>query len=62
MDLKAIQKKIKAANIDTLRIEFPDMFGVNRGKIVPARRLEKVMEEGINCAKPTFSLDLSYNQ
>ena len=61
MDLKEIQKKIKAANIDTLRIEFPDMFGVNRGKIVPARRLEAILEEGINCAKPTFSLDLSYN-
>ena len=61
MDIKEIQERIKAANIDTLRIDFSDMYGVNRGKIVPAKRLEEVLEDGINCAKPTFSLDLSYN-
>jgi glutamine synthetase len=61
MDRKEISEKIKAAGIDTLRIDFPDMYGVNRGKIVPAKRLDEVLEEGINCAKPTFSLDLAYN-
>jgi glutamine synthetase len=61
MDLKEIKEKMKAADIDTLRIDFPDMHGIARGKIVPAKRLEAVLEEGINCAKPTFSLDLSYN-
>ncbi|RTZ98496.1 MAG: glutamine synthetase [Deltaproteobacteria bacterium] len=61
MDLKAIREKIKAAKIDTLRVEFPDMFGISRGKFVPAGRLDEVVKEGINCAKPTFSLDLNYN-
>jgi glutamine synthetase len=61
MDLKEIKQIIKAAQIDTIRIDFSDMHGVNRGKIVPAKRLEEVLEEGINCAKPTFSLDLNYN-
>jgi len=61
MDLKEIKERIAEANIDTIRIDYSDMYGINRGKIVPAKRLEEVMEEGINCAKPTFSLDLSYN-
>lgn len=61
MDVKEIRQIIEAAQIDTLRIDFSDMHGVNRGKIVPVRRLEEVLEEGIACAKPTFSLDLSYN-
>jgi glutamine synthetase len=61
MEKKEILERIKAAEIDTLRVDFPDMHGVNRGKIVPARRFEEVLEEGINCAKPTFSLDLAYN-
>jgi glutamine synthetase len=61
MEKKEILERMKAAEIDTLRIDFPDMHGVNRGKIVPASRLEEVLEEGINCAKPTFSLDLAYN-
>ena len=61
MDKGEILKRIKEAQVDTVRIEFPDMHGVNRGKIVPARRIEEVLEEGINCAKPTFALDLNYN-
>jgi glutamine synthetase len=61
MDKEEVLEKIKAAKIDTVRIDFSDMHGVNRGKIVPARRMEEVFEEGINCAKPTFSLDLNYN-
>jgi glutamine synthetase len=61
MDLKEIKERVKAGQIDTIRIDFPDMYGINRGKIVPAKRLEEVLEEGVNCAKPTFSLDLSYN-
>jgi glutamine synthetase len=61
MDKEKVLEAIKAAQIDTVRIEFSDMHGVNRGKIVPAKRIEEVLEEGINCAKPTFSLDLNYN-
>lgn len=61
MDKKEIADRIKKHGVDTLRIDFPDMHGINRGKIVPANRLDEVLEEGINCAKPTFSLDLAYN-
>jgi glutamine synthetase len=61
MEKKEILERMKEAEVDTLRIDFPDMYGVNRGKIVPASRLDAVLEEGINCAKPTFSLDLAYN-
>ena len=61
MELKKIKERIKDAGVDTIRIEFADQHGVCRGKIIPARRLEEVMEEGINCAQPTFSLDLAYN-
>ncbi|OPX41637.1 MAG: hypothetical protein B1H13_00865 [Desulfobacteraceae bacterium 4484_190.3] len=61
MEKKEILERMKEARVDTLRIDFSDMYGVNRGKIVPANRLDEALEEGINCAKPTFSLDLAYN-
>ena len=60
MDLAQVQEQMKAADIHTLRIEFADQHGVCRSKIVPARRLEEVLAEGINCAQPTLSLDLAY--
>ena len=44
MDVKEIQEKIKAANIDSLRIDFPDLHGICRSKLVPARRLEEMLE------------------
>lgn len=60
MKLTEVKEAIKEAGVHTVRIEFADQHGVARGKIVPASRLEEVMEEGINCAQPTFSLDLAY--
>lgn len=61
MGKEELLERIKAARIDTVRIEFPDMHGVNHGKIVPAKRIEEVLEEGINCAKAIFAIDLSNN-
>lgn len=61
MDKQEIKKQIKESDIDTLRIDFADLHGVTRSKIIPASRLEAILEEGINCAQPTFSLDLAYN-
>jgi len=61
VDRNEVLEKMKAAEIDTLRVDFADMHGIARGKIIPAKRLDEILEEGINCAKPTFSLDLSYN-
>jgi glutamine synthetase len=60
MDLAHIQDQLNSADVHTLRIEFADQHGVCRSKIVPVRRLEEVLEEGISCAQPTFSLDLAY--
>lgn len=61
MDLKTIQEKIKAANIDSLRIDFVDLHGVCRSKLAPARRLEALLEEGLHHAQATYALDLSNN-
>jgi len=61
MSNKELLERVEELGIHTIRIEFSDMHGVSRGKLVPTSRLEEVLEEGINCAKPTFSLDLNYN-
>jgi len=59
MDLKEIQERIKAENIDTIRLEFPDLFGVCRNKMIPAKRLEEIAEEGTNFAQAIYAIDLS---
>ena len=59
MDVKEIQEKIKAANIDSLRIDFPDLHGICRSKLVPARRLEEVLEEGCNHVTATYAIDFA---
>ena len=61
MDVKAIQEQIKAAGIDSLRIDFTDLHGVCRSKLVPARRLEEMIEEGLHHAQALYALDLSNN-
>ena len=45
MEIKEIRERMKAANIDTLRIDFPDVYGICRSKMVPAKRLEELTEE-----------------
>ncbi len=59
MDIKDIQERIKAENIDTLRIEFPDIHGICRGKMVPASRLEQVLKEGVNVAQAVYACNLA---
>lgn len=59
MELAVIKEKMKAHQIDTLRIDFPDLFGICRSKLVPARRLEAVLHEGINFAQAAYALDLA---
>jgi glutamine synthetase len=59
MDVKEIQEKIKAANIDSLRIDFPDLHGICRNKLVPAGRLEEVLEEGCNHVTATYAVDFA---
>ena len=59
MDVKEIQEKIKAANVDSLRIDFPDLHGICRSKLVPAGRLEEVIEEGCNHVTATYAVDFA---
>jgi glutamine synthetase len=59
MDVKDIQEKISAANIDSLRIDFPDLHGICRSKLVPAGRLEEVLEEGCNHVQATYAIDFA---
>ncbi len=59
MDLKEVQERIAADNIDTLRIEYPDIYGVCRCKAMPASKLAEVADEGINFAKAVYGIDLS---
>jgi glutamine synthetase len=59
MDIKEIQEKIRASNIDSLRIDFPDLHGICRSKLVPARRLEAVLEEGCNHVQATYAVDFA---
>ena len=59
MDIKEIQERMRADDIDTLRIEFPDLYGQCRSKSFPAGRLEAVTEDGVNFAKATYAVDLS---
>ena len=59
MDLKEIKETINAENIDTIRIEFPDLYGICRNKLVPAKHLEELAEEGINFAQAIYAIDLA---
>ena len=59
MELKQIQEIVKANKIDTVRIEFPDLYGICRNKLVPIQRLEALVEEGINFAQAIYAIDLT---
>ncbi len=58
---EAVLRQIASANIQTVKVEFPDFFGVARAKAVPARHFPKVLEHGVQFAFPTFALDLAGN-
>ena len=59
MDIQEIKDRIEAANVDSLRIDFPDLYGICRSKLVPARRLEEVLEEGCNHVTATYAVDFA---
>ncbi len=59
MDVKDIEKYIKEHDIDSIRVDYSDLHGVNRGKVVPAQRLEEVLEEGITCAQAVSAILLN---
>jgi glutamine synthetase len=59
MELKEIQEIIKAEDINALRIEYPDLYGVCRNKMMPVKNLEAVVEEGLNFAQAIYAIHLS---
>jgi glutamine synthetase len=59
MELKEIHEIIKAEDINALRIEYPDLYGVCRNKMMPAKNLEAVVEEGLNFAQAIYAIHLS---
>ncbi len=61
MQKKEVLETIKSQGLKTIRVDFCDLYGVNRGKGVPAERFGHVIDDGIHCALPTFALDLGGN-
>ena len=59
MDYKEVQEKMAAADIDSIRIDFPDLHGICRSKLIPAGRLQATLEEGLHFAEATYIVDLS---
>lgn len=46
-----IRRLIREKDIDTIRLEYTDILGVSRGKLMPAEMIDEALEHGINfCA------------
>ena len=43
----AIKEKLLSEGVETIRLEYIDIQGVNRGKILPVEMLEDIFEDGI---------------
>ena len=58
MELKEIQEIIKAKNITSLRLEYPDLYGISRSKMMPAKHVEQVAKEGLGFAQAIYGIHL----
>ena len=58
MELREIQEIVKAENIHSLRLEYPDLYGINRHKMMPVNQLEAVAEEGLGFAQAVYAIHL----
>lgn len=56
MDANDIKKLIQDKGIDTIRLDYPDLHGVCRNKLIPATRIDEILEEGMACAQPVFAI------
>lgn len=56
-----ILEKIKELGIRSIKITFPDTFGVARTKVIPVRHFSHAIEHGAQFAAATFAIDLSNN-
>ncbi|MGO4685434.1 glutamine synthetase family protein [Hyphomicrobium sp. 2TAF46] len=53
-----IEKDIGARDVRFLRVEVPDLHGIARSKVVPAKRLRSLIERGLNFPLPPLALDV----
>jgi glutamine synthetase len=56
-----VLEQIKTLGLRSVKVTFPDLFGIARAKVVPARHFAHAIEHGVHFAIPTFSLDLAGN-
>ncbi|SFR96240.1 glutamine synthetase family protein [Anaeromicropila populeti] len=59
LTLDEIKKKMRDHSIDMIRLEYTDILGINRGKLMPASMVDDIFEEGIAFAAP--SLLMAFN-
>ena len=53
-----ILKRIESEGIRNVRLVLTDLYGVPRGKVVTARRMERALSEGHPFAIPLFASNL----
>lgn len=59
LTFEEIKKKIKENEIEMIRLEYTDILGINRGKLLPAEMIDEIFEHGI--AFCTASLCMEFN-
>lgn len=59
LTLEEIKRKMKENQIDMIRLEYTDILGVNRGKLMPASMVDEIFGDGIAFA--AVSLLMSFN-
>jgi glutamine synthetase len=57
--LEEIKKQITENNIDMIRLEYMDLLGINRGKLMPASMVDEIFENGINFCLSSLSMAFS---
>lgn len=61
MSADDVLRQIETRGIHTIKVEFPDLFGIARVKAVPVGHFPHVLEHGIQFGIPAFALDLAGN-
>jgi glutamine synthetase len=59
LEIEAIKSKAKDNGIEMIRLEFTDVLGINRGKLMPVEMLDEIFEGGIGFA--AAGMALSFN-
>jgi glutamine synthetase len=57
---QAVLERIKAAGLESVRIGFPDLHGIVRGKVLMASEVEAAFESGVSMTSSLFLKDSSH--